>query len=124
MCSSNPKAKRIEFRTPDASCNGYLAFAAMLMAGLDGIENKVDPGTALDRDIYSMSPDDLAGVPSVPTSLQESLQALENDHAWLLRGDVFTEDVIDTWIGYKFDEEVQRQRLRPTPLEFQLYFDC
>ena len=124
MCSSNPKAKRIEFRTPDASCNGYLAFAAMLMAGLDGIDNKVEPGTALDRDIYSMSADELAGVPSVPTSLSESLAALESDHAWLLRGDVFTEDVIDTWIAYKFDEEVQRQRQRPTPLEFQLYFDC
>ena len=124
MYSTNPAAKRIEFRTPDPSCNGYLAFAAMLMAGLDGIENKIDPGEPLDKDIYGLSPEELAEVPSTPGSLEEALKALEEDHEFLLKGDVFTEDVIEMWINYKRENEVDPMRMRPTPWEFALYFDC
>ncbi|HEV8336057.1 MAG TPA: type I glutamate--ammonia ligase [Candidatus Polarisedimenticolia bacterium] len=123
MYSSSPKAKRIEFRPPDPSCNPYIAYAAMLMAGLDGVENRIDPGEPLDKDIYGLSPQELKKVPSLPGSLEESLKALEKDHAFLLKGDVFTEDVIQTWIEYKFEKEIQPQRLRPTPSEFSLYFD-
>ena len=123
MYSASPKAKRIEFRTPDPSCNGYLAFSAMLMAALDGIENKIDPGDPLDKDIYGMSPEELADVPSAPGSLQEALAALADDHAFLLKGDVFTQDVIDTWIEYKTANEVNDVNLRPHPHEFFLYFD-
>jgi len=123
MYSASPKAKRIEFRTPDPSCNGYLAFSAMLMAALDGIENKIDPGEPLDKDIYGMSPEELADVPSAPGSLEEALAALTEDHAFLLKGDVFTQDVIDTWIEYKTDNEVNDVKLRPHPHEFFLYFD-
>jgi glutamine synthetase len=123
MYSASPKAKRIEFRTPDPSCNGYLAFSAMLMAALDGIENKIDPGEPLDKDIYGMSPEELADVPSAPGSLEEALAALADDHAFLLKGDVFTQDVIDTWISYKTDNEVNDVKLRPHPHEFFLYFD-
>jgi glutamine synthetase len=123
MYSSSPKAKRIEFRPPDPSCNPYIAYAAMLMAGLDGVENRIDPGEPLDKDIYGLSPQELKKVPSLPGSLEESLRALEKDHAFLLKGDVFTEDVIQTWIEYKFEKEIQPQRLRPTPSEFSLYFD-
>jgi glutamine synthetase len=123
MYSTSPKAKRIEFRTPDPSCNGYLAFSAMLMAALDGIENKIDPGEPLDKDIYGMSPEELADVPSAPGSLQEALAALSDDHAFLLKGDVFTQDVIDTWIDYKTAHEVNDVNLRPHPHEFFLYFD-
>lgn len=123
MMSTNPKAKRIEYRTPDPSCNGYLAFAAMLMAGLDGIENKIDPGQPLDKDIYGLSPEELKDIPSAPASLEEALKALEADHDFLLKGDVFTPDVIEKWIEYKMEAEVNPVRMRPVPLEFQLYYD-
>ncbi len=123
MYSSSPKAKRIEFRPPDPSCNPYIAYAARLMAGLDGIETRIDPGEPLDKDIYGLSPQELKKVPSLPGSLEESLKALETDHAFLLKGDVFTEDVILTWIEYKFEKEILPQRFRPTPSEFGLYFD-
>ncbi|KAA3619647.1 MAG: type I glutamate--ammonia ligase [Calditrichaeota bacterium] len=123
MYSNSPKAKRIEFRCPDPSCNPYLAFSAMLMAGVDGIKNKIHPGEPLDKDIYDLSPEELAGVPSTPASLDEALTALENDHDFLLQGDVFTEDVIETWIAYKRVHEVDPVRLRPHPHEFELYYD-
>ena len=123
MYSESPKTKRIEFRTPDPSCNPYLAFAAMLMAGLDGIENKIDPGSALDKNIYGLSPQELAEVPSIPASLEESLDALKEDHSFLLKGNVFSEDLINTWIDYKLTNEVDATRLRPTPMEFFLYYD-
>jgi Glutamine synthetase len=124
MYSPSPKAKRIEVRFPDPSCNGYLAFAAMLMAGLDGIENRINPGEPLDKDIYALGPEELAGIPSVPGSLEEALKALEKDHEFLLKGDVFTEDVIETWIEYKTEKEVNPIKLRPSPYEFMLYFDA
>jgi glutamine synthetase len=124
MYSPSPKAKRIEYRTPDPSCNGYMAFSAMLMAALDGIENKLDPGEPLDKDIYSLSPEDLADVPSTPGSLSEALEALKNDHEFLLKGDVFTQDAIDMWIDYKTERELNPVRMRPHPYEFALYFDC
>lgn len=124
MYSSNPKSKRIEFRCPDPTCNPYLGFAAMLMAGLDGIINKIDPGKPLDKDIYDMTPEQLRGVPSTPASLADSLEALRNDHEFLLRGDVFSEDLIDTWIDYKMDKEVKSIQLRPHPFEFMLYYDA
>jgi glutamine synthetase len=123
MFSTNPKSKRVEYRTPDPSCNGYLAFAAILMAGLDGIENKIDPGQPLDKDIYGLSPEELANIPSAPGSLEEALKALKADHEFLLRGDVFTSDVIEKWIEYKTEAEVNPVRMRPVPLEFALYFD-
>lgn len=123
MYSPSPKAKRIEFRTPDPSCNGYLAFAAMLLAGLDGIENQIDPGQPLDKDIYALSPEELKNVPSAPGSLQEALKALEEDHQFLLKGGVFTEDVIEAWISYKTEREVNPVNLRPVPAEFFLYYD-
>lgn len=122
--TNNEKAKRVEYRTPDASANGYLAFAAMVMAGLDGIENKIDPGQPLDKDIYGLSPEELKDIPTVATSLEDALQHLEDDHAFLLKGDVFTEDVIDMWISYKREAEVDPVRMRPCPEEFALYFDC
>ena len=124
MYNASPKAKRIEFRTPDPSCNGYLAFAAILMAGLDGIENRIEPGEPMDKDIYSLSKEERANIPAVPGSLEEALLALEADHAWLLKCDVFTEDLVLAWINFKYDEEVTASRLRPTPIEFQLYYDC
>jgi glutamine synthetase len=124
MYSPSPKAKRIECRFPDPSCNGYLAFAAMLMAGLDGIEKKLNPGEPLDKDIYALGPEELAGIPSVPGSLEDALKALEKDHEFLLKGDVFTEDVIETWINYKIEHDVNPVRLRPVPYEFLLYFDA
>jgi glutamine synthetase len=123
MYSSSPKAKRIEFRTPDPSCNGYLAFSAILMAVLDGIENKIDPGDPLDKNIYDLPPEELATIPSAPGSLDEALASLKADHAFLLKGDVFTKDVIDTWIAYKTAHEVNPVRLRPHPHEFYLYYD-
>lgn len=123
MYSPSPKAKRIEIRFPDPSCNGYLAFSALLMAALDGIENRIDPGEPLDKDIYALSPEELASVPSTPGSLEEALKALENDHDFLLKGDVFTEDVIAKWLEYKRANEVDPVRLRPHPYEFMLYFD-
>ncbi len=121
--ASSPKQRRIEFRTPDPSCNGYLAFAALLMAGLDGIERQLDPGDALDKDIYNLPPEELEQVPSVPADLESALQCLAEDHEYLLKGDVFTEDVIETWIDYKLENEIEPTRLRPTPLEFSMYFD-
>ena len=124
MYSPSPKSKRIEVRFPDPSANGYLAFAAMLMAGLDGIQNKIDPGGPLDKDIYGLSPEELSKVPSACGSLEEALEALKNDHEFLLKGDVFTQDVIDTWIEYKKKAEVNAIKLRPVPHEFYLYFDC
>lgn len=123
MYSASPKAKRIEYRTPDPSCNGYLAFSALLMAVLDGIENKMDPGQPLDKDIYSLSPEELKDVPSTPGSLAEALKALEADHEFLLKGDVFTQDVIDKWIEYKTEAELNPVRMRPHPYEFALYYD-
>jgi len=123
MYSASPKAKRIEFRTPDPSCNGYLAFSAMLMAVLDGIENQIDPGDPLDKNIYDLPPEELAELESAPGSLEEALSALEADHAFLMKGGVFTEDVIKTWIEYKTDNEVNDVKLRPHPHEFFLYYD-
>lgn len=123
MYSSNPKTKRLEFRCPDPSCNPYLAMAAMLMAAIDGIQNKIHPGEPLDRDIYDMSPEELAVVPTTPGSLREALMALKADHEFLLKGDVFTQDVIDTWIRYKIENEVNALALRPHPWEFKLYYD-
>ena len=123
MYSSNPKAKRIEFRPPDPSSNCYMAFAAMLMAGLDGIINKVDPGDPLDKDIYDLSPEEMRGVPSMPASLEEALFALEDDHSFLLKGDVFTEDLLETYVAYKRKAEADAIRLRPHPYEFALYYD-
>jgi glutamine synthetase len=123
MYSPSPKAKRLEFRPPDSSCNPYMAFAAQLMAGLDGIENKIDPGDPLDKDIYGLSPEELKDVPKMPGSLDEALDCLHKDHKFLLKGDVFTDDVIQTWIDYKIDKEVNPVRLRPHPMEFALYFD-
>ena len=123
MYSPSPKAKRLEFRPPDSSCNPYMAFAAQLMAGVDGIENKIDPGDPLDKDIYGLSPEELKDVPKMPGSLDEALDCLHKDHKFLLKGDVFTEDVIHTWIDYKMQKEVNAVRLRPHPMEFALYFD-
>jgi len=123
MYSPSPKAKRIEVRFPDPSCNGYLAFAAMLLAGLDGIQNKIDPGEPLDKDIYALGPEELKNVPSLPGSLEDALDALEKDQDFLLKGDVFTQDAIDMWLEYKREKEVNQMRLRPHPYEFGLYFD-
>jgi glutamine synthetase len=123
MYSSNPKAKRVEVRYPDPTCNPYLTFAAMLMAGIDGIENKIDPGEPLDKDIYALSPEDLKDVPTMPGSLEEALQELQDDHDFLLKGGVFTEDALRTWIHYKMENEVDPMRKRPHPHEFELYFD-
>jgi glutamine synthetase len=123
MYSPNPKAKRLEYRCPDPSCNPYLSFSAILMAAIDGIQNKIDPGEPLDKDIYDMAPEELKKVPTTPGALDEALNALEADHEFLLRGDVFTPDVIETWIRYKRLNEVDAIRLRPHPYEFCLYFD-
>ncbi len=121
--ASSPAARRLEFRTPDPSANGYLAFAALLMAGLDGIQRQLDPGDPLDKDIYNLPPEQLAEVPSAPANLEQALQCLAEDHEYLLQGDVFTEDVIETWIDYKLENDIEPTRLQPTPLEFSLYFD-
>ncbi|MFW6338107.1 MAG: glutamine synthetase, partial [Alkalispirochaetaceae bacterium] len=123
MYSNSEKAKRFEFRCPDPSSNPYLAFSAMLMAAIDGIQNKIHPGEPLDRNIYDLSPEEAAGVPKTPGSLRGALEALSEDHEFLLRGDVFTEDVIETWIDYKMREEVMALDLRPHPYEFSLYYD-
>src|SRR5216110_2895966 len=121
--SENPKAKRLEYRPPDPSANPYMAFAAMLMAGMDGITNKMDPGEPLDKDIYDLSPEEMKNVPSMPASLEEALNCLEEDHAFLLKGDVFTEELIETFIDYKRKNEADAVRLRPHPYEFALYYD-
>jgi glutamine synthetase len=123
MYSPSPKAKRVEFRCPDPSCNPYLAFAAMTMAAIDGINNKINPGDPLDKDIYDLPPEEAAEIPQTPGSLDESLDALERDHEFLLKGDVFTPDVVDTWIAYKRENEADAIRLRPHPYEFCMYFD-
>jgi glutamine synthetase len=121
--SKSPKAKRLEFRPPDPSCNPYLAFSAMLMAGLDGVQNRIEPPDPLDKDLYDLPPEDLARVPQVPGSLDETLNALEGDHEFLLAGGVFTQDVVDTWLSYKRENEIDELRLRPHPWEFYMYYD-
>ena len=123
MYSPSPKSKRVEFRPPDPSCNPYMAFAAMLMAGLDGIENKMDPGQPLDKDIYELEPEEISSIPSMPDSLEDALDALQRDHAFLLKGDVFTEELLRTYVDYKKSKEVDAIRLRPHPYEFALYYD-
>ena len=123
ITGSNPKAKRIEFRCPDPSSNPYLAFSAMMMAGLDGVKNKIEPMAPVDKDLYELPPDEHASIPQVPSSLPAVLDSLEADHGYLLEGGVFTQDLIDTWISYKREREVDPVRLRPTPHEFELYFD-
>ena len=123
LYSRSPKSKRIEYRCPDASCNPYLAFPAMLLAGLDGIKNKIDPGTPIDKDIYELEPEEKAKIKSTPGSLGEVLDALKKDHDYLLQGDVFTEDLIETWINYKKKNEMDAVALRPHPYEFHLYYD-
>jgi glutamine synthetase len=124
MYSPSPKAKRLELRSPDPSCNPYLAFSAMLMAGLDGIENRIHPGEPMDKDIYSLSPEELKLIPTSPGSLPEALAALRADHEFLLKGDVFSHDLLEAWQGYKQENEVDHVRLRPSPSEFYLYYDC
>ncbi len=123
MYSKNENAKRLEFRSPDPSCNPYLAFPAMLMAGLDGIENKIEPPEPVDKDLYELEPEEYAKIKFLPGSLEQSLDALENDHQFLLKGDVFTPDLIETWLTYKRKKELDAIRLRPHPYEFALYFD-
>jgi glutamine synthetase len=123
ITGANPKAKRIEFRVPDPSSNPYLAFSAMLMAGMDGIRNKIEPEQPVDKDLYELPPDEHAEISQVPASLPEVLDALEDDHAYLLEGGVFTDDLIETWIKYKRENEIDAVRLRPHPWEFHLYYD-
>jgi glutamine synthetase len=123
ITGANAKAKRIEFRVPDPSCNPYLAFSAMLMAGLDGIRNKIEPAEPVDKDLYELPPDEHANIPQVPGSLEAVLSALEDDHEYLLEGGVFTPDLIETWVSWKRENEVDPIRLRPHPHEFELYYD-
>lgn len=124
MYSDSPKAKRLEFRCPDPTANGYLAWTAMLMAAIDGIENKIDPGTPLDTDIYGLDASELAKYRHTPANLEEAINALEEDHKFLLAGGVFTEDLVQSWIKWKRDNELDELRLRPHPYEFALYYDC
>jgi glutamine synthetase len=124
LYSDNPKAKRVEVRYPDPTCNPYLSFSAMLMAGLDGVGKRTSPGDPLDKDIYEMSVEELARIPSMPASLDEALAALDADHAFLLQGNVFTPDVVETQLAYKRKHEIDAMRLRPHPYEFELYFDA
>ncbi len=124
LYSKSPKAKRIEFRAPDPSCNPYLCFAALLMAGLDGIQNRIDPGDPSDKDLYELPPSEAKLIKEVPGSLELVLKALEEDHEFLLKGDVFTTDMLDSYIAYKYDTEVNPMRMRPHPHEFTLYFDA
>jgi glutamine synthetase len=123
LYSKSPKSKRIEFRCPDPACNPYLAFSGLLMAGIDGIKNKVEPPDPVDKDLYDLPPEELAAVPQVPDSLDKALDALEKDHDFLLEGGVFTDDVIEHWVDYKRVHEVDEIRLRPHPFEFALYYD-
>ncbi len=123
MASKSPKAKRVEFRAPDPSANPYLAFSALLMAGLDGIQNKIVPPSPIDKDLYEMEPAERKGIAQTPGSLEESLAALEADHEYLLKGGVFTKDLIDTWIDYKYNQEFKQLALRPHPYEFSMYYD-
>lgn len=123
ITGSNPKAKRIEFRAPDPSGNPYLGFAAMMLAGLDGVKNRIEPHEPVDKDLYELPPEEAKSIPQAPTSLEASLAALEGDNEFLTEGDVFTEDLIETYIKLKHDEEITPARLRPTPLEYEMYFD-
>jgi glutamine synthetase len=123
MYSQKPKAKRLEFRCPDCTCNPYLTFSAILLAAIDGIENKIDPGKPLERDIYDMTEEELKDVPKTPANLEEAVAALRNDHAFLLKGGVFTEDIIEAWIAWKEEKELDEMHLRPHPYEFHLYYD-
>jgi glutamine synthetase len=124
ITGSNPKAKRIEFRVPDPSSNPYLAFSAMLMAGLDGIKNRIEPADPVDKDLYELPPEEHASIPQVPGSLSEVLDALEADHEYLTEGDVFTPDLVETWVEYKRTKEIDPIRFRPHPHEFEMYYDC
>ena len=123
IAGNSPKAKRIEFRIPDPSSNPYLCFAAQLMAGLDGIKNRIEPPEPVDKDLYELPPEEHEAIEQVPTTLPEVLKALEEDHEFLLEGDVFTEDLIETWIDWKRENEVLPLQLRPHPHEFEMYFD-
>ncbi len=123
MYSESPKSKRIEFRPPDCTCNPYLAFAALLLAGLDGIQKEMDPGDPIDKNIYELSGEEAKGIRTVPSSLEEAIAALEADHDFLMKGNVFTSDLLDVWIRYKREREIDAIRLRPHPYEFHLYFD-
>ncbi|GAA3736055.1 type I glutamate--ammonia ligase [Salinactinospora qingdaonensis] len=123
LTGTSPKAKRLEFRVPDPSANPYLAFSAMLMAGIDGIKNKVEPPEPVDKDLYELPPEEANDIAKVPASLEEALDNLENDHEYLLEGGVFTEDLIETYLDYKRTEEIDSLRLRPHPREFELYYD-
>ncbi len=124
VTGSNPKAKRIEFRAPDASSNPYLAFAAQLMAGLDGIKNRIEPAEPIDKDLYELPPEEAKDIQRAPETLEEALLALEEDYEYLLEGGVFTEDLIRTWIEYKRENEIRPLSLRPNPYEFELYYGC
>ncbi|MBA4504861.1 type I glutamate--ammonia ligase [Corynebacterium sanguinis] len=124
ITGSNPKAKRIEFRAPDPSGNPYFGFAAMMMAGLDGIKNRIEPHAPVDKDLYELPPEEAKEIPQAPTSLEAALVALERDHDFLTEGDVFTEDLIESYIKLKYDREITPSRLHPTPLEFEMYYDC
>lgn len=124
ITGNNPKAKRLEFRAPDPSGNPYLGLAAMLMAGIDGIKNRIEPHAPVDKDLYELPAEEASAIPQAPTTLEASLEALREDHDFLTEGDVFTEDLIETYINYKIDHEITPARLRPTPLEYEMYFDC
>jgi len=121
--ANRPESARFEFRPPDATCNPYLAIAAQLMAGLDGIQNKIDPGQPMDKDLFELGEEELSKIPTVPSSLRRAIDALEDDHDYLLKGGVFTKDVVDVWIEYKRKKEIDSVRMRPHPYEFYLYFD-
>ena len=123
VTGTSAKAKRIEYRTPDGSSNPYLAFAAQLMAGLDGIRNRIEPPAPIDKDLYELPPEEHAEIEQLPQSLQDALRALEEDHDYLTEGGVFDEDIIDTWIRYKREKEIEPLRQRPHPYEFALYYD-
>ncbi|AWB84397.1 type I glutamate--ammonia ligase [Corynebacterium liangguodongii] len=124
ITGANPKAKRIEFRAPDPSGNPYLGFAAMMMAGIDGIKNRIEPHAPVDKDLYELPVEEAKSIPQAPTSLEAALVALERDHDFLTEGDVFTEDLIETYTKLKYDREIAPSRLQPTPLEYEMYFDC
>jgi len=124
ITGSNPKAKRIEFRVPDPAANPYLAFSAMMMAGVDGVKNKIEPPEPVDKDLYELPPAEAETIPQVPGSLDDALDALEADHDYLVDGGVFTPDLIETWLDYKRSSELDPIRLRPHPHEFELYFDA
>jgi len=123
MYSPSPKTKRVEVRFPDPSANMYLAFSALLMAGLDGIKKKIDPGDAVDKNLYDLESDEAKKIPTLPSDLGEALKHLEQDHQFLLQGGVFSQDLLESWIAYKRDKEVDQVRIRPHPHEFYLYYD-